>query len=105
MNMLRADVLLGREWLHGLGPSLKRSYEHNTIAFDDHGVHVLLIGERDIPPSPLICTTELQYLSKNNLIEKMFFCYNLSPLSLFSRLSFLNAAQNSIGKFNEYSVF
>ena len=54
MNMDRADVVLGREWLHGLGPSLKRSYEHNTITFSDQGTHVLLISERDIPPSLLI---------------------------------------------------
>ena len=76
--MERADVVLGREWLHGLGSSLKRSYEHNTITFSDQGTHVLLISERDIPPSPLICSAELTYLSKNNLIESMFFCYNLS---------------------------
>ncbi len=78
MNMERADVVLGREWLHGLGPSLKRSYEHNTITFSDQGTHVLLINERDIPPSQLICSAELTYLSKHNLIESMFFCYNLS---------------------------
>ena len=57
MNMMRADdVILGQECLHSLGPTLKCSYEHNTIAFQDHGVHVLLIGERDVPPSPIICT-------------------------------------------------
>ena len=44
MNMERADVVLGREWLHGLGPSLKRSYEHNTITFSEQGTHVLLIS-------------------------------------------------------------
>ena len=54
MNMTRADVVLGRNWLFGLGSSLSRSYQHNTLAFKDNGVHVLLIGERDVPPSPLI---------------------------------------------------
>ena len=33
MNMDRADVVLSREWLHGLGPSLKQSYEHNSFMF------------------------------------------------------------------------
>ena len=78
MNMLRADVVLGREWLHSLGSTLKRSYEHNTIAIEDHGVHVLLIGDGDVPPSPIICSTE-RYLHKHDLIKEMFFCYNLSP--------------------------
>ena len=27
MNMTRADVVLGTEWLHGLGTSLARSYQ------------------------------------------------------------------------------
>ena len=62
MNMSRTDVILGHEWLHGLGPLLKRSYEHNTITFEANGKHVLLIGERDVPSSPLICNVELSYL-------------------------------------------
>ena len=57
MHMSRADVVLGREWLHALGPSLKRSYEHNTLAFEVNGTHVLLMGERNVPPSPLICSS------------------------------------------------
>ena len=40
MNMDRADVVLGREWLHSLGPSLKQSYEHNSFMFDVNGKHV-----------------------------------------------------------------
>ena len=76
--MMRADVVLGCEWLHSLGSTLKRSYEHNTITFQDHGVHVLLIGERDVPPTPIICSTKLTYLHKHGLIEEIFFCYNLS---------------------------
>ena len=42
-------------------------------------MHVLLVGERDVPPTPIICSTELTYLHKHGLIEEMFFCYNLSP--------------------------
>ena len=45
MHMSLADKVLGCEWLHGLGSSLKRSYQHNTLAFDDSGIHGLLMGE------------------------------------------------------------
>lgn len=62
MNMDRADVVLGREWLHGLGNTLRPSYEHNSLSFIADGKHVLLLGEKNIPPSPLICTTELSRL-------------------------------------------
>ena len=78
MNMSRADVILGREWLHGLGSSLQRSYEHNTIMFTANGKHVLLIGERDVAPSPLICTVELSFLERSNQIEEVYFCYCVS---------------------------
>lgn len=44
MNMSHADVVLGREWLHGLGSTLKRNYEHNSLSFVSNGVHVLLLG-------------------------------------------------------------
>ena len=81
MNMSCADVILGREWLHGLGSSLKRSYEHNTIAFEANGKHVLLLGERDVPPSPLICNAELSYLEHSNQIEEVYFCYCVSQSS------------------------
>ena len=46
MNMTWADVILGREWLYGLGSTLSRSYAHNTISFRDSAcAHILLIGE------------------------------------------------------------
>ena len=61
MNMDRADVVLGHEWLHNLGPSLKQSYKHNLFMFDDNGKHVLLLGEKNIPLSPLICMAELNF--------------------------------------------
>ena len=64
MNMARADVVLGREWLHSLGSFLKRNYEHNSLSFVSNGVHVLLLGESNIPPAPLICNSELSYLKK-----------------------------------------
>ena len=78
MNMSGADVILGCEWLHGLGSSLHRSYEHNTIIFTANGKHVLLIGERDVPPSPLICIAELIFLERSNQIEEVYFCYHVS---------------------------
>ena len=72
--MSRADVILGCEWLHGLGSALHRSYEHNTITFTANGKHVLLIGERDVPPpTPLICTAELSFLERSNQIEEVYF--------------------------------
>ena len=82
MNMTRADVVLGREWLYGLGTTLSRSYAHNTISFrDSAGAHVLLIGEREVPASPLVCSAELQSLLTNNEIEEIFSCYCLPTVS------------------------
>ena len=46
MHMTQVDVVLSRAWLHGLGDMLKRSYISNTTAFEDNGVHVLLMGEK-----------------------------------------------------------
>lgn len=83
MHMSRADVVLGRECLHGLGPSLEHSYEHNTLAFEVNGTHVLLMGEQNVPPSPLFCSAELYILEKHNAIEEVYFCYVL-PTSLSS---------------------
>ena len=77
--MAHADVVLGREWLHSLGSSLKRNYEHNSLSFVSNGIHVLLLGESNIPPTPLICNSELSYLKKADLIEEIFLCYYLSP--------------------------
>ena len=34
MHMSKVDVLLGHEWLHGLGSLLKHNYHHNTLAFE-----------------------------------------------------------------------
>ena len=73
MNMSRANVILGREWLHGLGSALHRSYEHNTITFTANGKHVILIGERDVPPRLLACIAELSFLERSNQIEEDYF--------------------------------
>lgn len=64
MHMTRADVVLGHEWLHGLGSSLSCSYQNNTLAFADNGVHVLLLGEKEVPPSPLIHSAEVSHMLK-----------------------------------------
>ena len=54
-------------------------------------MHVLLIGERDVPAFPLICTAEVQVLAKRNEIEEAYFCYVLSPfLSTSESTSFEN---------------
>ena len=73
MNMSRVDVILEHEWLHGLGLLLKQSYEQSKIAFKANGRHVLLLGEWDVPSSPLICNAELLYLEHINQIEEVFF--------------------------------
>ena len=79
MKLSRADVILEKEWLHSLGSSLKRSYEHNSISFVSNGTHVLLFGESNIPPAPLICNSKISYLKQVDLKEEIFFCYCLSP--------------------------
>ena len=72
--MTRANVVLGREWLYSLGTTLTRSYTHNMISFRDSiGAHVLLIGEREVPQSPLVCTAKLQSLIHNNEKKNSFF--------------------------------
>ena len=69
------DVVLGHEWLHNLGPTLKQSYKHNLFMFEDNGTHVKLLIEKNVPPSPLICMTEIT--SYSNEIEELFLCYSL----------------------------
>ena len=71
-------MVLGREWLHSLGPTLKQSYEHNSFMFEINGTHVLLLGEKNVPSSPLICTAELS--SSFDEIEQVFLCYSLCHL-------------------------
>ena len=86
MNMTRADVVLGKEWLYSLGMTLSRSYTHNTISFTDSiDAHVLMIRERDVPQSPLVCTVKLQSMVFGNEIEELFFCYFLPTMSHVSQ--------------------
>ena len=88
MHMTRADVVLSRAWLHGLGDTLKRSYLSNTLAFTDNGVHVLLMGEKDIPSSPLVCSAEIDVLANNNEIKQAFLftpCLYFTMVKLFMR--------------------
>lgn len=65
-------------WLHGLGPSLKCSYAHKSFIFEANGSNVLLLGEKDVPTCPLICTAEFVKISLNNDIELFFFLLNVS---------------------------
>ena len=83
MHMTRADLVLGREWLHGLDPLLKCSYQHNIPTFDSHGAHVLLMGEQDVLTSPMICNAELHAIININEINSLNLCY-LMPLFLDS---------------------
>ena len=43
---------------------------------------VLMMGEQDVPSSPLICNAKLMSLSKDNAIESYYLCYFLSPCLL-----------------------
>ena len=86
MNMTRAYIVLGREWLYSLGTILSHSYTHNTISFkDSSGAHVLLIGEQDVPQFPLVCTIKLQSKVFGNEIEELFLCYFLPTMSHVSQ--------------------
>ena len=80
MHMNQANVVLNRALLHGLGNMLNRSYISNTIAFEDNGVRVLLMGEKDIPSSPLVNSTEIDVLASKDEIKQAFFFYSLSLL-------------------------
>ena len=102
MNMTRADVILGKEWLYGLGSTLSCSYAHNTISFrDSAGAHILLIGEREVPTSPLVCSDELQSLLLNNEIEEFFLCYSLPIVSHVSQCCLNNNSINNCNCENE----
>ena len=99
MNMSHADVILWREWLHRLGSSLHRSYEHNTITFTANGKHVLFIGERNVPPTPLICTAELSFLQHSNQIEEVYFvtvCLEVLNVMWMMLLLVMNLPQRCI---------
>ena len=52
--MTRAKVLLGHEWLHSFGSLLKCTYQSNTLAFEDYGVPVLLLGKDMFNPCHLL---------------------------------------------------
>ena len=45
MYMTRANLFLGCEWLDSLGSSLQHSYQSNTLAFENNGMHIFLLGE------------------------------------------------------------
>ena len=79
MHMTIADVVLGHEWLHGLGPSFKRSYQHNTLTFDAHGTHIFLMGEQDVLASPMICNANFHAVINNNEMNSLSLCYLMPP--------------------------
>ena len=57
-------MVLGVAWLNNLGPTLKWSYDHNLLMFEDNGTQVLLLGEKNVPHSPLICMAEIASISR-----------------------------------------
>ena len=70
MHMTRGNIILVHKWLHGLVPSLKCNYKHNTLTFDAHGAHILLMGEQDV---------EIASLGNNDEINNLVFCYLVPP--------------------------
>ena len=46
----------------------------NTITSTANGKHVLLIGDLEVPPTPLICTAKLSFLERSNQIKEVYFC-------------------------------
>ena len=102
MNMTQAGVILGREWLYGLGSTLSHNYAHNTISFTDSAcAHILLIGKREVLASPLVCSVELQSLLLNNEIEEFFLCYSLPTVSHVSQCCLNNNSINDCNCDNE----
>ena len=75
MHMDLGDVVLGAECLHNLGPVLKQSYKHSLFMYEDNGTHVLLLGEKNVPSSPLIRMAKIT--SNSNEIDEVFLCYSL----------------------------
>ena len=45
--------------------------------FDANGSHVSLLGEKNVPSSPLFCTAKFFSLSNKDEIEEVFLCYSL----------------------------
>ena len=86
MHITRADIILGREWLFSLGPTLSRSYIDNTLEFEANGKHICLHGEHDVPASPMICAIEVDHLVHTNAIENIFLCY-LCPQVSFDNVN------------------
>ena len=77
MNMDCIDVVLGCEQLNGLGGSLKKRYEYNSLTFPIYGMHVLLFGDKNFPLSSLICNAKLSQLSHDDGTKDLFLCYSL----------------------------
>ena len=61
----------------------------------------MLIGERKVPASPLVCSAELQSLLLNNEIEEFFLCYSLPTVSHVSQCCLNNNSMNDCNCDNE----
>ena len=80
MHLARADVYLGREWLFHLGPSMRRSYQDNSLEFIHEGRQARLQGESQVPTVPLISSVELcQAITSDELVQ----VYVVTPIHSF----------------------
>ena len=77
MHMTRVDVVLGREWLHGLSPQHK--YQYNILTFDAHGAQVLFMGEQGVLASSMSHNLEFHSIINKVKINSLVLCY-LMPL-------------------------
>ena len=67
-----------------MGPLLECSYQHNTLTFDAHGAHVLLMREQDVLSSPMICNAELHAIINNEKINSLVSCCLIPPSLYFT---------------------
>ena len=72
MHLDRTDVILGREWLYGLGNTLQRSYLN--ITFEKHGRVFQIQGEHSVLNSPLICSMELETILQQPEEYEVYLC-------------------------------
>ena len=59
-------------------------------------MYALIMGESEVPVTPLICNAELSYLIQRNEIEDLHFCYFLSPS--FSHVENVSCGDDIVGQ-------
>ena len=86
MHSARTDVYLDQEWLFHLGPSLRCSYQDNSLEFTHEGKKVRLQGESQVPTTPLISSVEL---CRATIVDDLDQVYVVTPIH-----SFLSAGES-----------